>query len=100
MAKKFTDSANDSQRSQVQVELLELLLEPDNSTYPWNTTELESEAYFADREQSWTLLDGSEEEMATQLHFFSQLEKIWSAIAPTANNSASPDIPRDPQNEL
>lgn len=96
MAKEFTHSANDSQ-TQVQVELLELLLS-DNATYPWNTTELESEAYFADREQG-LLLDWSEEEMAIRLHFFSKLEEIWSDIAPTAD-TASPDIPRDvPQNE-
>jgi hypothetical protein len=81
------------------VELLELLLEPDEATYPWNTTELESEAYFADREQCFPLIDWCEEETAMQLHFFSQLEEIWSAIAPNANNSASPDIPRDTQNE-
>lgn len=100
MAKEFTHSANDSQRSQVQVELLELLLEPDDATYPWNTTELESEAYFTDREQGFPLLDWSEEEMAMRLYFFTQLEEIWSESAPTADNSASPHIPRDvPQNE-
>ena len=100
MAEEFTHSANDSQRAQVQVELLELLLEPDDGAYPWDTTELESEAYFAVREQGFPLLDWSQEEIAMRLHFFSQLEEIWSEIAPTADNSASPHIPRDvPQNE-
>src|SRR4028118_1728250 len=94
MAKEFTHSANDSQRSQVHVELLELLLEPDDATYPWNTTELEAEAYFAEREQSFPLLDWSEEKMAMRLHFFSQSEEIWSGIAPNADNSASLGIPK------
>ena len=100
MAKEFPHPANDSQRSQVQMELLELLLEPDDATYPWNTTELESEAYFADREQGFPPLDWCEEEVAMRLHFFNQLEEIWSEIAPTADNLASPDIPKDvSQNE-
>lgn len=100
MAKEFTNSADDRHNlAQVQVELLELLLEPDEATYPWNPTELESEAYFVKQEQGFPLLDCCEEEMAMQLHFCTQLEEIWSAIAPTADNSASPHSKDVPQNE-
>lgn len=101
MAKEFTRSADDSYpRSQVQVELLELLLEPDDATYLWNTTEPESETYFVNQEQGFPLLDEFEAEMAMRLHFFTQLEETWSAIATTADNLASAHISRDvPQNE-
>jgi hypothetical protein len=39
--------------NQMQTELLEALLEPEDCLYPWNTADPESEAYFAERE--WVL---------------------------------------------
>lgn len=89
MAKEFNNSVDDSYtRSQVQVELLELLLEPDEATYPWNTTDPESEVYFASREQDFTLENWSESEIATRSQaFFTELEEIWSANTATDNSA-------------
>lgn len=88
---------NDSNRSEdyksipseAQVELLKALLEADDAAYPWNTADPDSEVYFASQEQDFLLQDWSEEEIATRSQtFFTQLEQIWCATTPTADNEA------------
>jgi len=66
--------------SPAQLEFLEALLAPEGDTYPWDVTDPESEAYFAEREQDFILEDWSGEEIAAQTQtFFAQIEQIWSA---------------------
>ncbi len=50
--------------SQVQMELLEVLLSSDDAPYPWDTTAPESEIYFISREQEFLLDEWSETAMA------------------------------------
>lgn len=78
---KDTNLADDSYTSlQVAVELLQLLLETEDTNYPWNTVDPESEIYFAEQEQNFTLEDWSETEIATRSQsFFTRLEETWSA---------------------
>lgn len=84
MANEFDHSDHtESTPSPAQLEFLEALLAPDEDTYPWDITDPESEAYFAEREQDFILEDWSEEEIAAQTQtFFSQIEQIWSASIP------------------
>lgn len=77
---KDTNSADGNYALQVQMELLQLLVESEGTTYPWNTGDPESEIYFADQEQDFTLEDWSEEEIVTRSQsFFTRLEETWAA---------------------
>lgn len=84
MAKEFNHTeASDDSRSQIQLELLEALLASDDSTYPWNPTDPESEAYFVAQEQQFSLEDWSESEITARSDsFFGQIEQTWSEILP------------------
>ncbi len=69
----------DSLPSQVELEFLEALLEPDDVTYPWNPADQESETYFLQLEQQFIMQDVLEEELTTRSQaFYSQLDQIWS----------------------
>ena len=71
--------ASDDDRSQTELELLEALLATDDTTYPWNPTDLESEEYFNEYSQQFGLEDWSESEITARSDiFFSKLEQIWS----------------------
>ena len=70
--------------SQIDLELLEALLEPDDATYPWNPADEESEAYFHELEQQFGMEDLLEEELTTRSQdFYSHLDTLWSGIAST-----------------
>ena len=70
--------------SQIDLELLEALLEPDDATYPWNPADEESEAYFHELEQQFGMQDLLEEELTTRSQdFYSHLDTLWSGIAST-----------------
>ena len=56
--------------SQVELELLEVLLEPEDATYPWNPADEESEAYFHELEQQFVTQDLLDEELTTRLAKF------------------------------
>ncbi len=65
--------------SQVKLEFLEALLEPDDATYPWNPADEESEAYFLQLEQQFLMQDVLEEELTPHSHaFYNQLDELWS----------------------
>lgn len=87
MAKKLNAEDTNYTQAQAQIELLEALLEADDSLYPWNTADPESESYFADREQD-LLLDDWFEKMESPQTFLTQLDKIWCATRPPADTEA------------
>jgi hypothetical protein len=65
-------------RSQAEVELLHALLQTDQSPYPWNPAEPESDAYFAALEQEFGLEDWSADEIAVRSQtLFTQLDQLW-----------------------
>jgi hypothetical protein len=67
--------------SQMELELLEALLEPEDATYPWNPADDESEAYFCEVEQQFLMQDLLDEELTTQSQaFYSQLDILWSEV--------------------
>ena len=70
--------------SSAQLELLEVLLEPDDAPYPWNNADPESENYFVEAEQEF-VEDWLDAEITVRSPtFFSQVDKLWSAITPVA----------------
>jgi hypothetical protein len=67
--------------SQVELELLAALLEPEDATYPWNPTDDESEAYFYELEQQFAMADVLEEEFTSRSQtFFHQLDNLWLQV--------------------
>jgi len=71
-----------SLQSQVDLELLEALLEPDDATYPWNPADEESEAYFQELEQQFGMEDFLDEELTKRSPgFYKHLDTLWSDIS-------------------
>ncbi|QKQ75040.1 hypothetical protein [Nostoc sp. TCL240-02] len=92
MAKQINGSDTfSSLPSQVDLDLLEALLEPDDATYPWNPADEESEAYFQELEQQFEMQDLVEEELTTRSQdFYSNLDTLWSNISLTSSYNDDP----------
>ncbi|NEO97782.1 MAG: hypothetical protein F6K58_03550 [Symploca sp. SIO2E9] len=75
--------------SNVQVELLDLLLQPEEDFYPWNPAELETEAYFTQLEREFLLEYPPEEEAITggAQAFFKQLNHCWTSTESSVKDS-------------
>ncbi|MDJ0737000.1 MAG: hypothetical protein QNJ47_23520 [Nostocaceae cyanobacterium] len=72
--------------SQVDIELLEALLEPEDGTYPWNPADADSEAYFQQLEEQFPMQDVLDEELgARSQDFYSQLDNLWSGLSSTSH---------------
>ncbi|MHC5936299.1 hypothetical protein [Nostoc sp.] len=70
--------------SQVELEFLEALLEPEDATYPWNPGDEESEAYFQGLEEQFGMPDLVDEElMRRSPDFYNHLDTLWSDITST-----------------
>ena len=71
-------------------ELLEAITQ-DETVYPWNPTDPESEAYFAELEQDFSITDCfSSEEIETQAEtFFSRLQQHWETAESTQEVEAA-----------
>lgn len=66
-------------RSQVEAELLEALLQPDESTYPWNPADPETEAYWAELEQGFELGGWLDEEIAGRSRsLYAKFDECWA----------------------
>lgn len=67
--------------SDVQGDLLEILLQSEQDVYPWNPSEFEADTYFAELEHEFTLDDWQEDEKSTRKSqaFFSQLHQSWNS---------------------
>ncbi|MEH1944347.1 MAG: hypothetical protein V7L01_29600 [Nostoc sp.] len=77
--------------SQVDLELLEALLEPEDATYPWNPGDRESEAYFQELEEQFGMQDLLDEEvMRRSQDFYGNLDTLWSGITSTPNSHNNP----------
>jgi len=85
MANKINGSDTfSSLPSQIDLELLEALLEPEDATYPWNPGDDESEAYFQELEQQFGMDDLLDEELTRRSQdFYGHLDTLWSGITST-----------------
>lgn len=80
MINKINNSDNfTSLPSQVELDFLAALLEPEDASYPWNPADQESEAYFCALEQQFLSDELWEEEQLTMRSqgFFQQLDALW-----------------------
>jgi hypothetical protein len=80
MINKINNSDNfTSLPSQVELDFLAALLEPEDASYPWNPADQESEAYFCALEQQFMSDELWEEEQLTMRSqgFFQQLDALW-----------------------
>ncbi|MHC5609987.1 MAG: hypothetical protein ACYTXA_02870 [Nostoc sp.] len=89
MSKKIKGSETfSSLASQIELEFLEALLEPEDATYPWNPGDDQSEAYFEQLEQEFGMSDFLEEELTRRSpDFYSHLDTLWSGIASTPDDN-------------
>ncbi|MEA5582935.1 hypothetical protein VB620_16495 [Nodularia harveyana UHCC-0300] len=89
----MTNHINSSDRfnalpSPVELELLEALLEPDDGTYPWNPADQDSETYFDQLEQEFSLQDFIDEEITIKSStFYDKLDQLWSEVPTNSNHS-------------
>ncbi|MEH2051303.1 hypothetical protein [Nostoc sp.] len=83
MANKINGSDTfSSLPSQIDLELLEALLEPEDATYPWNPGDDESEAYFQELEQQFGMDDLLDEGLTKRSQdFYGHLDTLWAGIA-------------------
>ena len=96
MADEFSRSEGiDRESSQVEMDLLEALLEPEDAPYPWNPAEPESEAYFVEREQELLQSGWSEEEIAVPAtDFLTTLDSLWSSVTLSPGENNTTDVAR------
>ena len=82
MADKMKGSNNfNNSLSQIELDLLATLLEPEDNTYPWNPGEEESQTYFDILEEQFPMQDLLDEELNTRSKgFHNQLDTLWSKI--------------------
>lgn len=79
--------------SEVELELLEALMKPDDETYPWNPVDEESETYFTQLEQQFIIQDLLDEELSERSQtLYNQLDYLWlNYKSDDADISATPE---------
>ncbi|AFY53675.1 hypothetical protein Riv7116_1102 [Rivularia sp. PCC 7116] len=82
MADKIKGSTNfNNSLSQVELDLLATLLEPEDNSYPWNPYDEDTQAYFNQVEEQFLMQDLLDEEISTRSEsFHNQLDALWSKV--------------------
>jgi hypothetical protein len=79
--------------SSLDLDLLEALLEPEDTTYPWNPAEEASESYFQHLEQQLCWQDFPEAELISSAdNFYQNLDIIWDQVGIVAQDNLSKNI--------
>ncbi|WP_414618837.1 hypothetical protein [Calothrix sp. CCY 0018] len=74
----INNSINNS-LSQTELDLLAILLEPEDNSYPWNPCEDDTTAYFDRLEEQFVMQELLDEELSTRCEgFHNQLDALWS----------------------
>ncbi|CEJ43987.1 hypothetical protein [Umezakia ovalisporum] len=80
-------------KSQIELELLETLLKPEDGTYPWNPASVESEAYFSELERKFAKEDWLDEVItAKSPEFYEKLDSLWSQAVSNSNCKIDPNL--------
>jgi hypothetical protein len=74
--------------SNVDLEFMEALLEPEDAAYPWNLADESSEAYFHNLELQFGWQDFSDAERISADNFYQNLDTMWDQVAVLENNSS------------
>ncbi|MEB3219029.1 MAG: hypothetical protein VKN72_22715 [Nostocales cyanobacterium 94392] len=87
MADKMQGSTNShNSLSQIELDLLASLLEPEDNTYPWNPYEDNTQAYFNQIEEQFPMQGLLDEELNTRCtNFHNQLDALWSKVETSAH---------------
>ncbi|MBV6622776.1 MAG: hypothetical protein KI793_07480 [Rivularia sp. (in: Bacteria)] len=82
MADKIKGATNfNNSLSQVELDLLATLLEPEDNSYPWNPYDEDTQAYFNQAEEQFLMQDLLEEEINSRCEgFHNQLDALWSQV--------------------
>jgi len=76
--------------SNLDLEFIEALLEPEDAAYPWNLADESTDAYFHNLELQFGLPDFSDAELITSSeNFYQNLDIIWDQVAAIENNNIS-----------
>ena len=76
--------------SDVDLEFIEALLEPEDAAYPWNLADESTDAYFHNLELQFGLPDFSDAELITSSeNFYQNLDIIWDQVAVIENHNIS-----------
>lgn len=70
-------------QSQAESDFLEVLLDSDETAYPWNPEQPESDAYFEAAEADFSLSNclGSDDLPRRSRTFFDRVERLWPAVS-------------------
>jgi hypothetical protein len=81
---KNINGSNTFKPSQIDLELLEAILEPEDTTYPWNPADEASDEYFLQLEQQFQMEEVLNEELTSRSQaFYNQLDNLWSGVLNT-----------------
>ena len=76
--------------SNLDLEFIEALLEPEDAAYPWNLADESTDAYFHNLELQFGLPDFSDAELITSSeNFYQNLDIIWDQVAVIENHNIS-----------
>ncbi len=79
--------------SQMQGELLSLILQPEDTNYPWNPADLGSEAFFTDLEQQFELEEWSDEEISVRSQaLFTALDSCWEQASSATTDTLTASL--------
>ncbi len=96
MADKMKGSTNfNNSLSQIELDLLATLLEPEDNAYPWNPCDEENQAYFSQLEEQFPMQELLDEELNTRCEgFHNQLDALWSKVETQAqyNCNTNPSV--------
>jgi len=68
--------------SQMELDLLAALLEPEDAAYPWNPSDADSAAYFDELERQFAAQEVLDEELTTRAQvFYDKLDNLWSGVS-------------------
>ncbi|MBD2343394.1 hypothetical protein [Anabaena subtropica] len=80
--------------SQMELDLLAALLEPEDAAYPWNPTDDESETYFDELERQFAIQDVLDEELTTRAQvFYDKLDSLWSGVTNSSYYNCNTVLP-------
>ncbi|MEC4814537.1 MAG: hypothetical protein SAK29_14860 [Scytonema sp. PMC 1069.18] len=75
------NGSNTFKPSQIDLELLEAILEPEDSVYPWNPADEDSDEYFLQLEQQFQMEEVLNEELTSRSQaFYNQIDTLWSGV--------------------
>ena len=91
--KNISSKLTEDAFSQMQAELLSLILQPEDTNYPLNPADLSSEAFFTALEQQFELEEWSDEEISVRSQaLFSSLDSCWEQASSATTDTLTASL--------